>query len=150
MIGPGSDKNRHGLYCWHALHCWDGGDGGDRGGTMGKTGLRAETPFRIWLFMGLSRSIILNWLAGAGYWSWRGADRGYGGWQGLTIWLYEASEQKVRVDWMDGWMNGCSGYPLDCYDYKSTCGANGSPKPKKVFPFLKQILHLVLLQNMFV
>ena len=25
---------------------------------------------------------------------------------------------------MDGW----SGYPLDCYDYKSTCGANKQKK----------------------
>ena len=28
--------------------------------------------------------------------------------------------QNVGVDWMDGWMDG---YPLDCYNYQSTCGA---------------------------
>ena len=33
-----------------------------------------------------------------------------------AIWLYGASEQNVGVDGLDG-------YPLDCYDYQSTCGA---------------------------
>ena len=32
---------------------------------------------------------------------------------------------------LDGWMGEWSGYPLDCYDYQSTCGAkkknNGQP-----------------------
>ena len=41
-----------------------------------------------------------------------GADR--------AIWRYGASEQKV------GWMDGLDGYPLDRYDYWSTCGANNS------------------------
>ena len=27
------------------------------------------------------------------------------------------------VEWMDGWMDG---YPLDCYDYQSTCGAKNA------------------------
>ena len=27
-------------------------------------------------------------------------------------------------DWT-GWMDGWSGYPLDCYDYQSTCGPGG-------------------------
>ena len=26
-----------------------------------------------------------------------------------------------NVEWMDGWV--MVGYPLDCYDYQSTCGA---------------------------
>ena len=37
------------------------------------------------------------------------------------MWLYGASEQ--NVEWVTGWMDG---YPLDCYDYYSTCGAKNS------------------------
>ena len=28
--------------------------------------------------------------------------------------------------WMDGWMEWMDGYPLDCYDYQSTCGAKNT------------------------
>ena len=34
------------------------------------------------------------------------------------MWLYEALEQNVGLD---GWMDGWSGYPLDCYDYDTAC-----------------------------
>ena len=33
----------------------------------------------------------------------------------------------VTVGWMDGWDGRImSSYPLDCYDYQSTCGANNN------------------------
>ena len=35
-----------------------------------------------------------------------------------AIWRYGDSENNVGVEW--------SGYPLDCYDYKSTCGAKNA------------------------
>ena len=34
-----------------------------------------------------------------------------------------------NVDWMDG-------YPLDCYDYQSTCGAENQQKVGNGFPKL--------------
>ena len=35
----------------------------------------------------------------------------------MALWGFAA---KCLSGWMDGWMDG---YPLDCYDYQSTCGA---------------------------
>ena len=35
----------------------------------------------------------------------------------MALWGFRA---KCGTGWVSGWMDG---YPLDCYDYQSTCGA---------------------------
>ena len=38
-----------------------------------------------------------------------------------------------NVEWMDGWV--MVGYPLDCYDYQSTFGANKEVILKEIITF---------------
>ena len=41
----------------------------------------------------------------------------------LTTWTNSTSEVELLSKMLDGWMGEWSGYPIDCYDYWSTCGA---------------------------
>ena len=80
---------------------------GMRGATMGKTGLRPETPFGKWLLHTNVQEYFQI------VWRTRGSKSTWGAWGA----------------WVDG-------YSLDCYDYESTCGAKNIPNWSITFLFM--------------